>query len=226
MFEELALEHKTGSAVITSGEHPTKITTVPMGFTRKLINVDPISPLKMEFIRGNDVLQKYEMSINERLVPSIETDVTTLDSSAKSVNATISYGIQTPYELVRGTSFNYGALPKRCAAGEGVVELEFSSLLTDFYYGFNTYVGSTLDEITLNPNIDATFLVFREKERLNSAEYLSYETNLYSYIELGKHSSFVTYTEEGVMTGDLQAVLLSEPVSIQVENTAIELIEN
>jgi len=212
--------------VITSGEHSTAITSVPMGFTRQSITIDPTRPLKLEFVRGNDVLQKYEMSIDERLFPRIEPDTTVLDSSVNGLNAAISFGIETPYELVGDTSFNYGALLTQCTTEDGMVELGRDSLLMDYSIGLNRSVGSVLDETTLNPNIDARFLVFAERENLNTAFYISCETNLFSYIELGGDSPLVTYFEEGDMEGNLRAVLISDPVSVRVENSAIGFIEN
>lgn len=217
---------KGDAIVISSGEHSTVITSAPNGFAKEPIMVDPSDTLKMQFTRGGDVLQSHEMTIDNRLFPNIEVDTIALNAMVQSVNALISYGIQTPYEvdLLSGHAFGYGALLARCTNDETMVELELGSFLMDRHRGLESRIA--LDESVLNQNVDASFLVFREIENLNSGIYQSCETNLYAYLNLQSNSEFVTYIADGEIDGGLSASLVSDPVSIRVDNTAIELIKN
>lgn len=217
--------------IVSSGENSIAITG---GELSTPIIIDPSSELSVDFQRNSESLKKITANVNAGLFPSVESDVTSLNASAKQLNASLDFGIPLPYEIEPGFRFGYGSMPVRCYGAEpGLEEIGDQSLLTGQYSSAEMYITSLLDANTVNPQIDANRLIATQYQNLLTSEFYEYcETQLYSVVHIARPfnsdtsdqtytASYASYSEEGDLDGDLFIRLVSEPVELLINRTSL-----
>lgn len=214
--------------VITSGDYRTVVDSIPSGIARLPIKVDPSAELSVDFQRNGLSVKKIVATVSELLIPSITTDVSALDLNTISSNASLDFGIEIPHSIGSGERFGYGAVPTGCYSESGdYTEFENVNVLGSSFGGAFIPIGSVLDESTLNPTIEASFFVLRENENLVSGVYKYCETILFTSVALTRPNvtdtnSLLSYVEEGDANGGLKLRILSDPIMMSVDESALQ----
>jgi len=226
---------KGDSIVIVSGDNRTVVNSIPEGSEWLPISVDVGSELSVDFQRYGASLKKFTVMVDGQVLPTVESDVSTLDSSSRAINASFGFGIPLPHEINEGFTFGYGTTaPIRCYQEDvGFTEIDDRSALHDLFGFFESYISSPLDETTLNPQLSANSLIaWQYRELLLSGVYDYCETQLFSFaalsgpyvlsqIERPYITEYASYSEQGDLPGALAVHLVSNPIVLQINRSSL-----